>query len=146
LLSSSNNNNVSGNQMNYNQEGIRIDVSSGNSISGNTIANGEAAITLYSSSDNLITENDVTSHQYGIALTSSSDNSIFHNSFVSNTNQVFSSDSSNAWDDGYPSGGNYWSDYQNSYPDAEEIDDSGIWNTPYVIDDDNSDNYPLMNR
>jgi hypothetical protein len=29
------------------------------------------------------------------------------------------------------------------YPDAEAIDESGIWNTPYEIDGD-SDNYPLM--
>jgi hypothetical protein len=50
----------------------------------------------------------------------------------------------NAWDDGYPSGGNYWSDYQTIYPNASEIDSSGIWNTPYVIDANNTDHYPLM--
>ena len=146
LLASSNNNNVSGNQMNNNQQGIRLDDSSENSISGNSIANGDEAITLTSSSDNVITENDVTGNQKGISLTSSSDNRIFHNSLVSNTNQVNSLDSLNAWDDGYPSGGNYWSDYETRYPEAEELDDSGIWDTPYVIDQDNSDNYPLMNR
>jgi hypothetical protein len=50
----------------------------------------------------------------------------------------------NVWDDGYPSGGNYWSDYQTTYPNASEIDSSGIWNTPYVIDANNTDHYPLM--
>jgi len=50
----------------------------------------------------------------------------------------------NAWDDGYPSGGNYWSDYSTRYPNAVEIDHSGLWNTPYVIDVSNKDNYPLM--
>jgi nitrous oxidase accessory protein NosD len=39
--------------------------------------------------------------------------------------------------------GNYWSDYEEKYPDAEEIDTTGIWDTPYRIGRDN-DNYPLM--
>ncbi len=30
------------------------------------------------------------------------------------------------WDDGYPSGGNYWVDYQTRYPDSKMIDSSGI--------------------
>lgn len=44
----------------------------------------------------------------------------------------------------YPSGGNYWSDYEARFPDADELDDSGIRDTLYVIDEDNQDNYPLI--
>ena len=29
---------------------------------------------------------------------------------------------------------NYWSDYLEKYPDAKELDGSGIWDTPYVDD------------
>ena len=29
---------------------------------------------------------------------------------------------------------NYWSDYLEKYPDAEELGDSGIWDTPYIDD------------
>jgi hypothetical protein len=50
----------------------------------------------------------------------------------------------NTWDDGYPAGGNYWSDYVTRYPSASEIDASGLWDTPYVINENNQDNYPLM--
>jgi nitrous oxidase accessory protein len=46
------------------------------------------------------------------------------------------------WDNGYI--GNYWSDYQLKYPNATEVDASGIGNTPYVIDANNTDHYPLM--
>jgi len=46
----------------------------------------------------------------------------------------------NAWDDGYPSGGNYWSDYT-----GVDADGDGIGDTPYVIDENNTDRYPLMN-
>jgi len=47
----------------------------------------------------------------------------------------------NVWDDGAGKG-NYWSDYEDKYPDAEEIE--GIWDTPYVIDENNRDNYPIV--
>jgi hypothetical protein len=71
---------------------------------------------------------------------------IYHNIFENNTVQVSIMPSHfNYWDDGsITSGGNYWSDYTTRYPDASEIDDSRIWNTPYVIDAANQDNYPLM--
>jgi len=82
----------------------------------------------------------------GILLDSSSNNSICHNNFVNNTRQVYYivAPVTNIFDDGYPSGGNYWSDYVERYPNAIEIDASGVWNTPYVIDANNTDHYPLM--
>jgi hypothetical protein len=55
-----------------------------------------------------------------------------------------SSGYANVWDDGYPSGGNYWSNYAARYPNAIENDSTGIWNTPYVIDSNNTDRYPLL--
>ena len=39
---------------------------------------------------------------------------------------------------------NYWSDYLTRYPNATEVGDSGIGDTPYVIDANNTDNYPFM--
>jgi len=30
------------------------------------------------------------------------------------------------------------------YPNASEIDGSGVWNTPYVINANSTDRYPLM--
>jgi len=65
---------------------------------------------------------------------------------MDNTHQVYFPQSgyTNFWDEGYPSGGNYWSDYEYRYPNAEELDGSGMWNTSYVIDENNQDNYPLM--
>jgi len=54
----------------------------------------------------------------------------------------------NFWDNGYPSGGNYWSDYTDvdlysgSY--QNETGSDGIWDHPYIIDQSNNDNYPLV--
>jgi hypothetical protein len=75
--------------------------------------------------------------------------SFFHNNFVDNTIQVYIFNPNygdiygNIWDDGYPSGGNYWSDFLTRYPSALEIDASGLWDTPYVIDSNNTDQYPI---
>jgi len=52
---------------------------------------------------------------------------------------VYSYASTNVWDDGYPSGGNFWSDYA-----GVDADGDGIGDTPYLIDDNNRDRYPLM--
>ena len=48
----------------------------------------------------------------------------------------------NFWDNAAV--GNYWSDYQTKYPNATEIGNSGIGNTPYIVDANNIDHYPLM--
>jgi hypothetical protein len=54
----------------------------------------------------------------------------------------------NSWDDGYPSGGNYWSDHNGTDsfcgPYQNETGGDGIGDTPYVINDNNVDHYPLM--
>ena len=55
----------------------------------------------------------------------------------------------NFWDDGYPSGGNYWSNYTGvdlySGSDQDETGSDGIGDTAHEIDADNRDRYPLMN-
>jgi len=45
---------------------------------------------------------------------------------------------------------NYWSNYTTKYPNAKELDSSGIWNTPYVNDNRGGTNtsidyHPLVN-
>jgi hypothetical protein len=66
-------------------------------------------------------------------------NSIYHNNFVDNGQQFYSYNATNDWDDGYPSGGNYWSDYNGT-----DANHDGIGDTPYVIDANNIDHYPLV--
>jgi hypothetical protein len=54
----------------------------------------------------------------------------------------------NIWDDGYPSGRNYWSDYDGidlfSGPYENMTGSDGIGDTTNAIDVDNVDHYPLM--
>lgn len=163
---------ISGNNISANSfGGIELHDSSNNVISGNNIkANEWYGIGLYYSSNNLIEKNNITynyngirfdyspnntiyqnnlTHNFcGMGISNSSNNSIFHNNFVSNTNHVYCGSSIDAWDDGYPSGGNYWSDYNGTdlYSGIfqNETAGDGIGDTPHVVCEDNQDNYPLI--
>jgi parallel beta-helix repeat protein len=152
-LVDSGSNSISGNYITNNGgDGIWLESSSGNIVSGNNItANNRDGILLYNSSSyNSISGNYLTANNGdGVWLFSSSSNSIFHNNFINNAEQVYSSGSVNVWDNGYPSGGNYWSDYTGvdlcKGPYQNETGSDGIGDTQYSIDLDNADRYPLMN-
>jgi parallel beta-helix repeat protein len=144
----SSNNSVGGNNIAnsgygiHPNSGIWLGLSSNNSISGNNItANNGDGINLSGSSNNSIAENSIKNNDgYGIGLQSSSDNRIYHNNFIDNAQQVYVGEPfyPNVWDGGYPSGGNYWSDYTGT-----DSDHDGIGDTPYIIDANNADHYPL---
>ena len=148
-LRDSSNTSISGNKITNNWCSIYLDSSSYNNIVGNNLTNNDDNIFLQSSQYNSISGNNITNNVYdGIDLWESSNNSIYHNNLINNTSQVIT-DSVNTWDKGYPSGGNYWSDYNGvdlycgSY--QNETGSDGIGDTPYVIDANNTDHYPLMN-
>jgi parallel beta-helix repeat protein len=173
-VESSTENNISHNKVTANSDyGIKlVDTSSNNIISENEVMNQPCGIDLYRTNsnhvlannitgnseygialerddcfNNTISENNVADNYYGIALYSSSNNLIYHNSFFNNAYQASSNALGNVWDDGYPSGGNYWSDYNgtdiHSGPYQNETGSDGIGDTPYVIDANNKDGYPL---
>lgn len=126
------NNTIVGNSITDNVVGIMVSESS-NNIVGNYIANNEEGIFLAVNGFGCYAENM----------------NSYHNSFVNNIQQVSgcqcvdSSEtcmvySTNAWNNDRE--GNYWSDYNGT-----DADGDGIGDTPYVIDINNQDNYPLMN-
>ncbi len=153
FLVDSENSSVLGNFVTNNWIGIGLEIEVNfNRIVGNKIV-GNSADGIFvndQSNHNSITENYIADNAGGIYIgpLPCADNFIVHNNFINNANHqaiIASMEPAiNTWDDGYPSGGNYWSNYTTRYPDAQEVDDSGIWDAPYVIDGDNQDNYPLM--
>ncbi|MCJ7575495.1 MAG: right-handed parallel beta-helix repeat-containing protein [Dehalococcoidia bacterium] len=149
--------------------GIVLDSSDGNFLTGNIVRDNQSGIGLSGSYDCRIEHNLVAQNEYdGVSIDSGrghliygntiyqngyygitmggEGNDIHHNNFVDNGENArrWSGEGSNSWDDG--SEGNYWSDYKERYPDAEEIDETGIWDTPYEIpyDTGDKDNYPLV--
>ncbi len=130
--------------------GIRLGFSWNNTIANNTAKwNGFYGVGLWLSDGNTITNNTIAhGRTRGIALSLSSNNTVHHNTFLNNSIQASSSAGINVWDDGYPSGGNYWSDYSgaDAYrgPEQNIRGSDGIGDTPHVIDSDNVDRYPLV--
>ena len=134
---------VFGNNVSSNDYGIELWFS-GSSVYDNNINNNSVGLGLSGSAGCSVYNNTATNNKFGVKIEHSSNDTIYHNNFINNTSQVYTEYSMNVWDDGYPSGGNYWSDYEERYPNATEIDYSGIWDTPYVIDENNQDNYPIV--
>jgi len=152
----SDNNTVAENNITQNNDhGIQLQASSCNTVFSNDVKNSRTGVELTgSSNNNTIFGNNITDNEYyGFLIGNSSHNKIFHNNFINNGLQAVCSQYPspiclNDWDNGYPSGGNYWSDYNGTdlcsgtYPQSENGSD-GIGDTFY-----NSygavDRYPLM--
>ena len=150
ILDNSGNNIVKGNNITANNWwGINPAYSNNNTISGNNIRNNNVGINSASSDFNIVYANNILDNGYsGIYLESSSNNTFYHNNLINNTNQVVVElGYANNWDDGYPSGGNYWSDYNETDeykgPDQDIPGSDFIGDKEYKIDDDNIDHYPL---
>lgn len=149
--------------------GILIQNSSQCQISENSITRSlDDGIAVLASMENIVERNTVTlSMGYGIRLDDPSCNNAFienvvadnekggfwmwysynnslYRNFCNNTRNaiVLSApgyNSTNMWDGGADIWGNFWSDYNGS-----DSDHDGIGDTPYIIDANNSDNYPIM--
>jgi parallel beta-helix repeat protein len=141
----SSNNTIIENNVRAQTAGVRLDQAYNSTVLRNNVTDSYDGIEIWGSSDNTLVGNNITNNSWGIRLTDSSSNSIYHNNLVNNTYQVYlDNEGKDVWDNGFPSGGNLWSDYETRYPNATEQDHSGIWNTPYLIDSNNKDNYPLI--
>jgi len=151
ILGYSSNNTVSGNNITANHFGVIVEFSADNTLFRNDMTNNEYGVYLGYALWNIVSGNDITNNTRGICLNNSLNNTVFHNNFVGNSKQVdpdVPSFYNNFWDNGYASGGNYWDTYLGvdlyNGPFQNETGGDGIGDTPYTIDLDNVDHYPLM--
>ena len=136
-LTASENNTVSGNYIANNNDGIALENMYNNIIENTITNNTNIGIFLNGAGYNNIIGNNITNNGRGISVYICDNNTIHHNNFVNNTNHVETDDSINTWNN--DSEGNYWSGYNGT-----DADSDGIGDTPYIIDENNQDNYPLM--
>jgi parallel beta-helix repeat protein len=175
LEASSDSNTIQANSVTNGTRGIYLKNSASNVIDGNTATSnlGDSGIELEDSSFNTVSNNNLTNNKYGLhidgdnntatgntmALNSyygiwldyASYNTISHNRFIGNVGYqayVESSATNNFWDDGYPSGGNFWSDYTGTdlYNglNQNQAGSDGIGDTAYTINTKNQDHYPII--
>lgn len=84
----------------------------------------------------------------GVHLASTRNATVHHNEFRDPLFPAYDDlGTENRWDDGYPNGGNYWSDYGGvdvmSGPNQDQVGNDGIGDTPYAIDANSLDRYPI---
>ena len=143
-------NSISNNIVKYNEYGVILSSSHNKIITGNTIMfNNEYGIHLTDSTNNSIHFNTIQDNKVGIQfIFDSFNNTIFWNNFINNTINA-NDECNNIWDHGYPSGGNYWSDYKGKDDyhgyNQDVTGPDGIGDTSYNISQNlNQDRYPLM--
>jgi parallel beta-helix repeat protein len=143
------NNTVSGCKVSDCFSGVSLSSSINNTVSGNAITNSDHfGINLGNASQNTIVGNDVLNSEWTCVYMENSQNNIFHHNNFVNYSTAYVSGHTNVWDDGYPSGGNYWSGfnpidmYHGLY--QNETGSDGIGDNPYVINANNTDRYSLV--
>ena len=152
---------ISKNQISDNTGAINLVYYGPYFVYGNNITNNSWGIRFAEACSNAtVYGNNITQNGVGVVLlnfpnagdvvVSGVGNTVFGNLFINNAEQVSQEESSYnypdttsmgtdivSWDNGII--GNYWDDYYG----LDEYAD-GIGDTPYIIDENNQDNYPLM--
>jgi parallel beta-helix repeat protein len=134
-------------EMNY--DGMYFVNSNGNSILENIIRENSYGIFMVNSNDILVVGNNfISNYDTGLWLYSGHPVSVYHNNFIDNGQGAYNY-GTYTWDNGYPSGGNYWSDdpYKidnfhgpnQNLTGSDGIDDSGF------MFNSGRDRYPFMN-
>jgi parallel beta-helix repeat protein len=150
LLAYSDDATIKANRFNGNGWGVFSGRVADFAIAANNISNSDSfGIYLGICDETTISNNSVYSNTEGIYLYYSTNTTVHHNSVVNNVNHSYDNmGAENSWDDGYPSGGNYWSNYtgvdQFGGPNQDQPGPDGIGDTAYLIDTDSRDRYPLM--
>ncbi len=168
------NSTIRNNVLRDNRGGIYLENSENSTILKNRVLNGSTGLKFYFSDRNTAVQNHFSDNEhYGVDIsvsvgnqitentifnnglyglevavepgpTTSRDNMIYNNNIIENDQQAVNRGDNHYYNE-TDSMGNYWSDYEERYPDAEK--DNGYWDTPYEDDEEGDgfvDEYPLV--
>jgi|LZCG01.1.fsa_nt_gb parallel beta-helix repeat protein len=131
------------------RNGIYLDSCHRDNLERNYVEDMDRGIFLWDCFDCTITGNTIRTCDLGLAVVHTSErNTIFHNAFLDNTRPATCDEAGNRWDDGYPTGGNFWGEedvvdqfcgIHQGQPGADGISDI-IREIPFG----NVDRYPLV--
>ncbi|MEF8874846.1 MAG: NosD domain-containing protein, partial [Candidatus Thermoplasmatota archaeon] len=139
--------------MGNDKAGLELQSSDFNQIENNNISfnSGDGLYIVYSN-NNVVNLTEVLSNgNHGIFLNNSENNKIYHNNFIDNDIQARDNGLYNDWTNGYPDGGNYWSDHDGD--DNQSGGNQGLPGSDGIIDSPYQgigggtgaqDDYPLM--
>lgn len=118
-------------------------------VQNSSFVDNAYGVTYSEITDGEIRGNEIANNGLGVSLYQSSDIKVHANRFLGNNDQAADSGAANRWDDGYPSGGNFWSDYTGwddcGGPEHDVCPGSdGLGDVPYAIDADSFDFYPRV--
>ncbi len=138
---------VEGNKIYHNPFiGLSVDSCYYATIKNNLISANERGMYFhYISRRSTVKENIVFGSNLGLSIDCSptwigaGENIFYHNDFIGNQEQIYHTIKNQIWDNGYPSGGNYWSDYE-----GQDQDDDGIGDAPHEMAEGAKDNFPLV--
>jgi Intracellular proteinase inhibitor/Bacterial Ig domain/Periplasmic copper-binding protein (NosD) len=124
---------IAGNRLVPYSYGVRVEQSQQVSITGNEVSQGIDGIQLTATTGAVVAGNSL----------------LFNDRFMDGPPQASDDGAGNAWDAGYPAGGNYWTDYGGEDHCRGPLQDDcsaqdGLGDVPYVIDADSLDRYPLI--
>ncbi|PVX25193.1 MAG: hypothetical protein CW691_05475 [Candidatus Bathyarchaeum sp.] len=141
---------------NFNNGGCGVNNCENTLISGNTFHDILGSMSISNTIDITVAANSFNKAQIPFSTNGVPGVLVYMNSFIDCTyppiipegatyidGESISESIKNRWDNGTV--GNYWSNYTTQNPNATQINSSATWDTPYVINGNNTDNHPLIN-
>lgn len=151
FLRNSENNTIVGNMITNFREGIGLYGSENTAVARNTISRGIDGIVVRNNivGNRIVLNNIISFQSCGIALVQgTSGNLIHHNNLLDSGYNGCDAGTGNIWDNGYPSGGNFWSDYTGpdlfNGPNQDIPGSDAIGDIPQDARGNGRDNYPLL--
>jgi len=130
------------------QFGIALGDSNYNIVNHNNFSNSKGAIAVGNttssySSYNLFTDNHLINLLFGIQIYTPY-NTFYHNNMINISLHAIDSTNLSAWDNGYPSGGNYWSNYSGN--DAFKGLNQNVTGQDNIGDTNYNNQYGILDR